>query len=540
MRKLLRPRFVASLAVSTLLATLPACAGSNEDGTKAPKGKSQAQVDAERAEAMEAAKAQGLLDLANEELGNGRYMSAIRRAEEALAADEKNADAHAIIGAAKWRAGDVEASTAAFEKALEIDPKNFGAAQGLGRNLQAMGDHARALELQDALIATESEGFKEGPCNEDGTCDEGVCNAEKICKPPMQVAPRLVKLWSQYLLLDMKAANQTVDEIFLGVGADEGSLGLVNAYAEIIRPLSDKGPFAELEGKKGSTDLALDATQGVKHISSVVKGQYARAVVLELQDESRINPEFAETLGLKPVAEVTPPGSDEKVGLVLIPEIEIKGVKIKNVPALVQDLSAYEGSVGEMPGIVIGRQVLQKFGAVEFDFPAGVANFHVDAPDAPAGANELPLLMLDLHVLHVPATKMSIDGSGHTFWAWVGGVYGSAVALTKKAYLKSQHRPSEVDPPDDPNQGLKMVYIDQFTLGEQQRPGGGALVLTNTPPDQGLGNVVEGTAFELGGYVNVARMKNWKLYYLFPQGKIWIDAPKAEVTIEPASGKGKK
>jgi len=508
-----------------------------EDGTKIPKGKSQAEVDAERAEVVEAAKAQGLLDLANEDLGNGRYMSAIRRAEEALEADEKNADAHAILGAAKWRAGDVDASTAAFEKALEIDPKNFGAVEGLGRNLQAMGEHERALELQNALIATESEGFKEGPCNDDGTCDEGVCNAEKVCKAPMQVAPRLVKLWSQYLLLDMKGANETVDEVFLGVGADEGSLGLVNAYAEIIRPLSDKGPYAEIEGKKGSTDLALDATQGVKHISAVVKGEYARAVVLELQDESRISPALAKSLKLEAVAEVTPPGSDVKTKLVIIPVVEIKGVKIKNVPAIVQDLSAYEGSVGEAPGMVIGRQVLQKFGAVEFDFPAGVANFHVDAPDAPAGANELPLLMLDLHVLHVPATKMSIDGSEHTFWAWIGGVYGSSVALTKKAYLKSQHRPSEVDPPDDPNQGLKMVYVDQFKIGGEERPGGGALVLTNTPPDQGLGNVVEGTAFELGGYINVARMKHWKMYYLFDQGKVWVVAPKADTTITPSKGK---
>lgn len=531
MRKLLRTRLASSVGVfaaATMLASLPACGPKGGEGTKAPGGgKSQAEVDAERAKVQEAAKAQGLLDLANDDLGNGRFVSAMKRAEEALAADAQNADAHAIIGAAQWRAGDIEASTAAFEKALEIDPNNFGAIQGLGRNLQATGDHTRAVELQDRLIATESEGFVEKPCDEDGACEEGVCNAEQICKPPMQVGPRLVKLWSQYLLLDMQGANQTVDEVFLGVGADEGSLGLVNAYAEIIRPLSDKGPFVELEGKKGSTDLALDATQGVKHISSVVKGEYARAVVLELQDESRIHPDLVETLGLKSIAEVQPPGMAEKLPLVLIPEIEIKGVKIKNVPALVQDLSMYQGSVGEVPGVVLGRQVLQKFGSVEFDFPKGVANFHVDAPDAPAGAIDLPLIMLDLHVLHVPATKMSIDGSDHEFWTWIGGVYGSALSITKKAYLKSQHRPSDVDPPDDPNAGLKMVYLDSFELADEQRPGGGALVLVNTPPDQGLGNVVEGTAFELGGYINVARLKHWRVFYNLPGGRLWVVPPKA-------------
>ena len=207
MRKHLRTRLVTGMSVvaaAAMLATVPACDKKGGAGTKNPnKGKSQEQVDKERKEIMEKAKLQGLVDLANEELGRGRFMSAMRRAEEALAENPNNADAHAIIGAAKWRAGDFEGSTEAFEKALEIDAKNFGAVQGLGRNLQASGDHTRALELQDGLIATESEGFTEKPCAEDGTCDEGVCNAEKICKAPMQVGPRLIKLWSQYLLLDM-------------------------------------------------------------------------------------------------------------------------------------------------------------------------------------------------------------------------------------------------------------------------------------------------------------------------------------------------
>ena len=57
------------------------------------------------AEQKKAARAQGLVELANADLGNGRYVSATRRAEEALAGNPNNADAHAVLGAARWRAG---------------------------------------------------------------------------------------------------------------------------------------------------------------------------------------------------------------------------------------------------------------------------------------------------------------------------------------------------------------------------------------------------------------------------------------------------
>ena len=509
------------LLVLTSLAGTLACAGGSS-ATEAPSGATQEQINAEREKVKQAAKVQGLVALANEDLDRGRYVSALKRADEALADNPDNANAYVVKGAAFWRAGAFTDSTAAYEKALELDAKNFAAIQGLGRNLQAAGDHTRALELQDQLIATESDGFPIRPCV-DGACTDGICDAStNMCKPPMEVAPRLIKLWSQYLLLDVPAAIETVDEIFLSVGADEATLDLVQRYAGFVKALSSQEGLMTVEGTSGTSDLALDVAGGIKHMSAVVGEEYARTVVLELQDECRIDAGLVATLGLEAVASIKPVGIDEETPVVVIPEVSIGDLKLKNVPALVQDLSACEGSLGEVPGLVLGRQALQRFGSVEFDFPAGNITFHVDAPARGPEAQELPLVMLDLHVLHIPAIPVSIDGKDHSFWAWLGGTYGASVAVTAKAYLTSDHRPSEIDPPDDEELGLKMVYVDSLELGEQSVAGGGGLVFTGTPAEATLATVTEATRFELGGYLNVARLRNWKVSYHLPEGKVSV------------------
>ena len=513
-------------ALSSLASTV-ACAG-NKASTETPAGLSQEEIDAQREKVVQAAKVQGLVGLANGDLDNGRYVSALRRADEALADNPDNPDAYVVKGAAYWRAGQPAESTEAYEKAVELDPKNFAAIQGLGRNLQATGQHARALELQDQLIAAESDGFSIRPCV-DGGCEEGICDAgSNMCKPPMEVAPRLLKLWSQYLLLDIEGATNTVDEIFLSVGADEITLDLVQRYAAFVKALSGREGLLDVEGTVGSSDLALDVAGGIKHMSAIVGEEYARTIVLELQDECRVHPDLVAALGLEAVANIKPVGIDAETPLVILPEVTIGDLKIKNVPALVQDLSSFEASIGEVPSLVLGRQVLQRFGAVEFDFPGGNVNFHVEAPARGPEVQELPLVMLDLHVLHVPAVPVSIDGNDHSFWAWLGGSWGSVLALTSKAYLKSAHRPSEIDPPDDEELGLKMVFLDSLHVGEKSLPGGGGLVFTNTPPEATLAKVTEVTRFELGGYLNVARVRNWKVSYHLQEGKVSLAFPAHE------------
>lgn len=532
------------IARSTLMlvALLAATASCGKKGTVSPNKANKQMSEAARQKAAEQAKAQGLLELANEDLKNGRYVSARNRATEALEADAENADAYAVLGAAEWRAGNLLASTEAYEKAVDKDPKNFGALLGLARNRQAQGDHASAVELADKVIASESEGWQPKACGEGNSCESGWCDTrDNFCKAPMQIDPRLTKLWTYLLTLDAEKANDIIDEINLGVGGDTAQLGIVAGYRAYAAALVGKGPFAVIEGTSGSSDLQLDTSQGFKHVSATVGGEYSRTVLFDLADETRIHADLAASLGLKEIAKFKPVGMAEEQALVLIPEIKIgKELTIKNVPAFVQDLTPLSDAVGETPGLLLGRSVLHKFGAITYDFAGNTVELEVEAPSsAPDGATELPLLMLDLRVKQIPAVEMSIDGSEHKFWAWFGGIYKAGVTVTRKDYLKSQHRPSEVDPPDDPNQGLKMVFVESIKLGDREVPGSGALVLTNTPPDAGLKEVVEGSAFWLGGYLNLALVRNWKVTYLLSQGKLWLH-PAPEPEAAPAADEKKK
>ena len=102
------------------------------------------------------------------------------------------------------------------------------------------------------------------------------------------------------------------------------------------------------------------------------------------------------------------------------------------------------------------------------------------------------------------------------------------LGITSKAYLKSAHRPSEIDPPDDEELGLKMVFLDSLNVGEKSLPGGGGLVFTNNPPEAILAKVTEVTRFELGGYLNVARVRNWKVSFHLQEGKISVAFPGLE------------
>lgn len=516
------------LTMAALLLTGGACnksAGSTNPG----EGKSAEQIEAERKAAVEQAKAAGLIDLANQELQSGRYVSARQRAEEALATNPNDADAYAVLGAAAWRGGDFTASTDAYRKALELDPNNFGAIDGLGRNLQAAGKHAESMELQDKLIAAEGEGFQAASCDAETECEMGWCDQQAgQCQPTRQARPRINKLWSQYLMLDAEAAAQTGDEIFVGSTATADESALVAPFVEFIRPLVGKGPFIQIEGTSATSDLDIDPVQGLKHFSATVGGEYSRTVFFELLNEARISPELADQLKLERLGKVRPFAMPNELDIVIVPEIKIGDLTIKNIPAFVDDLSPF-ATIGETPGMLLGRQVMQRFGAITFDFPGGSLALSVDAPaDPPAGAADRPLLVIDSLALRVPVTEISIDGSEHGIWTWIGGTWQAAVALSGKAYLKSGHRPSEIDPPDDPDQGLKMVYVDDLAMGDVHVRGMGGYILTNTPPDPTIAAILEGTGFELGGYVNIAAMKLLKVTYLLPQGRMWVQkAPAA-------------
>lgn len=487
-------RLLALLALS-LAAT--ACGKKADTNAPGQKGISVEEADKKRAEAQKAAKAQTLVDLANQDLAKGRWASARDRAKRALESEPNNADAFAILGAANWRAGDYTASTKAFKEALELDRKNFGAAVGLGRNHQAAGDHKSALELQDQILAGD----------------------------PNQIDPLLTKLWSYYALLDAANGVKTLDAIFRVISPDNPLLPLLQSHAAFLRPLEGKADLIKVDGAKGTSDLQVDPTQGIKHSGGVVGGEYTRVVFFELREEARIHKAFAEQLKLKEIGKIKPLGAEAESPIVIVPEIKFGDLKLTNVPAIVEDLTAF--NVGETPGMLLGRQVMQRLGTITFDFPNASIDLQAASPTAaPAGATEAPLLLVDLHVLLIPSVPVSLDGSDTKFYAWLGGSYGAAFTVAKKEYLKSNHLPRELEPLDDPSNGLKMVYIEQAKLGELPIKGVGGLVLANTPPDAGLAQVIELSGFELGGYVNVPLLKTMKVTYALSQGKVFF-APRA-------------
>ena len=489
-------RTVATLSVAAGLSlTAPACKKNKESNAPGEGGDSLSDVEKRIEEAKKDAKVAGLVDLANKDLGNGRYISAAKRADEALAENPDNADAFAVLGAAKWRAGDFEASTSAYRKALELDPKNFGAALGLARNLQTVGGHEEAIKLQDALLADDKN----------------------------QVDPMLAKLWSHYALCDADAVVKVTDEIFQRMPADDPLLPLVQSYAAFARAFEGKGAMCKAEGESGGSNLDLNMALGVKVSGGVVGSEFTSIVLLETLEESIIDPGLVKTLKLKEAGKYKPPGAEEDVPLVLVPEVKFGKISVKNVPAIVQPLADYEPALGETPGMVLGHQALQAFGTMTFDFPNNTLDLAAASPgSAPDGAAEVPLVMLSMHVRLAPAIPVKINGSDHQFFVYLGGLYQSGVALTKKQYLKSGNLPRSVEPPDDAERGLKMVLVRELQLGEEKMPGTGALVLVNEPADVTLGQWLENTGFELGGFVNLGLVKTWKVTYALQTGKAYI------------------
>jgi hypothetical protein len=132
--------------------------------------------------------------------------------------------------------------------------------------------------------------------------------------------------------------------------------------------------------------------------------------------------------------------------------------------------------------------------------------------------------------MHVPVTKIGIDGSDFRFWAWVGGIHPSAVTATAKTYLKSNHLPRDIENPEDVDYGRKMVFIDSVAFGPSSIAGVGGLVFLDKPGDTGLDNVRDSNGlvgFEIGGYVNAPLLKQLQVTYAFGQGKLWVGTPAA-------------
>jgi tetratricopeptide (TPR) repeat protein len=487
------PRDPALALAIAVLAVVPSCKGT----PTAKPGEASTPVKKEPLEQeVSKARQKKLVELANDDLDVGRWVSAIGRAEEALRENPANAVAYAILGKAYWRGGDPVASTEAYREALALEADEFGAGNGLASNLRAEGNHAAALKLLDRLIAAHEDQF----------------------------APHLEKLWSYYALADADHAVDEVDALFRLLPAKHRVLPVVQAYAGYVRTFAGKGKLCEVDGTVGTIDAGIDHTVAMKFGHGVVGGRATRIVFFENVEESVVDAGLVRRLHLDVLGEVIPVGRDEPVDLVLVPEVELGGLSLRRVPAMVRDLSVYAPALGETPGVLLGRQALQAFGALTFDFPARTLTLHEAPPGAaPPGTVELPLMLLEGRTFNAAIVPVRIDGSDHEFWAMLGGPYGSSVSPTRKAYLESGHRLFELDHPEDPQRGLKIVYIDDLELGGAHIGGLGGLVLVADPPDQTTMTFLSNAQFEIGGYINTRLMSSWSITYAINSGRAYID-----------------
>ncbi len=490
----LRHPRLSMLLLAAALVAVPACNKKKGKGSNAPE-QTQAEIAAKVSAAKKNAKAASLVDLANKDLESGRYVSATKRAQEALESNPEDADAYAVLGAARWRAGDFQGSTDAYRKGVEIDPKNFGAVLGLARNLQATGQHEEAAKMQDVLIAEDKE----------------------------QVDPRLTKFWSYYSMGDADAAVAELDEIFKRLPADDPALPLVQAFAGFMRPLAGKGPFFVVKGTTGSSDANLAPSAGLKFSGATIGAEFGQVVFNEGREECLIDTDMAKTLGLKAIGKVKPIDSQNEEDIVIIPAIKFGELQLENVPAIVRSLESF-ALIGEKPAVVLGRQAMSAFGSLSFDFPKRTLTVTKDAPaSAPEGSTALPFVLLTVHAFHWPAIPIRLNGSEYSFYVYFGGLYPSGLSVAKKPYLKSGYLPRTVENPEDVENGIKMRLIEKLSLGDRELAAVGSHVLVNTPADPGLGNVLSSTGFELGGYLNTALMSNWTITYAFGKGMVYID-----------------
>lgn len=489
-------RSLRALTFVSALALVAAC-GKKTDGTSNPDGGGGGSIGAEQdakiKKAKDEAKTATLVEQANADLAKGRYVSARNKANEALAVNPNDAHAYAVLGASHWRAGDFEASMKAYKEALELEKGNFGATIGLSRCLQVLGDHKGAIATIDSLPADSLK----------------------------QVDALMAKLWSYYALADADKAVEMADEIFQKMGEDPLK-AVVQGHAAFMRPLEGKGELIKVEGERGTTSAGLDIDGGLKFLGAEIGGDFSQVIAFELREEARIHTDLAKKLGLKPVGTYKPLGTDVDAQIVLVPEIKIGKLSLKNVPAVVEDLSPF-ASIGDVPGMLLGRQILHKLGSYTFDFPSSSFEATAAPPASPpAGSVEAPYLLIDMHVLLVPVTRLNLDGSDFSFFAWLGGRYKAAVAVTRRTFLKSGHLPRELEKLDDPDQGLKMTYIEQMKVGDLVVKGLGGLVLAGNPPDPELAQIIDLTSFEIGGYVNLTMLKQWKMTFVPAAGKLFI------------------
>lgn len=438
-----------------------------------------------------------LIAMANKLLGRGEWAHARKVAEAALAREPRHVGARLVLAIVAWYEGDTHGSNDLLHQALALEPHNHSGLIMLAGHLQAEGRYAESLAVLDRLSSSDDDEFQ----------------------------VMMLRLAAHYATLDATRGREVANAMF--EGHHDGHYGheFARGRAEFLIAVASEQPLVEISGIRADVELEIHPWTGAWFFARI--GGQRRAVMLSLyRSESWIDAELATSLGLASMGDTTL--YPEPLGVTVVPEIELGDLRIARVPAIIDDLEPYElGEPGFHVDLVLGLQVLHRFGAIVMDHPQHRLSLELVAPSGPpAGAVERPLLLLDAWLSRIPITPIAIDGSTREFWAWFGYVGFGAITIRQAPWLAAGHTLAELGEVDLPNTGGgDMVFVEQVAFGRLRISGVGGMVHRDQPDEPTLKAIESVVGLAIGGAINAGLLEQLRVTWVPSRAAIWLERP---------------
>jgi hypothetical protein len=436
---------------------------------------------------------------ANELLAQGRWAVARRLAERALAREPNHVGARTVLAAVAWGEGDVGGSYRLLREALALDPSDFGARLMLARNMQAEGRYAESLDVLESLAKSK----------------------------PDEPDPAMLQLRAHYATLDVADGLKVANRMFASPVFDEyGSAAVAHGWADFLLAFAGEPALVELAGEQASVEFELHAPTSGMRAFALIAGERRPVLLSFYHSESLIDPELAASLRLAPRGSTQLFGWEQR-DVALVPDVEFDGLRISRVPVVIQDLAAYAPQdPAHDVDLVLGLQVLHRFGAIVADHPEHTLELEVAVPlGPPSNTVERPLLLLDTWMFRVPATPIALDGSRREFWAWFGYPDVGAVSIEQQPYLAAGHMLAEFGELDDPATGREMVFLDEVAFGQLRIAGVGGIVYLDRPGHLYTKLIRDQSGFAIGGTINGGVLEQLRVTWVPSRAAIWLERP---------------
>lgn len=422
-----------------------------------------------------------------------RDWPAVRELAKAqLASDPKHVYALVVLAYVAWATGDVDASHRLHREALVLDPLHFGARWFLAQLLRAQDGYAESLAVLEPL------------------------EAEYADNPDMWWS----QLTADYVLLNVEHGLQVAERMARRAASDEPFDVSARARANFLAAIANETPLVEIAGVRADARLEPNPGSSGWRTFMMIGGERRSVLLSPINTESWIDTELAESLGL-PVLGTTQPFGRVEGAVTVIPELETTehevaagdGLRISRVPAVVTDLDSLAAvEPGLAIDVVLGWQVLRRFGAITIDEPRGTLGLEVAVPSGPpSDAVVRPLLVLDALFVQAPVTPIAINGSREQFWAWLECVGDSALSIEQQSYLASGAAIDQLD---------AWVLLDEIAFGEVRIANLTAVV--EREPDF-LKLVENATGFDVGGCINKDLLAPMRTTWVPSRAAIWIE-----------------